>query len=146
MPFQIRRCSLVRNNAIEFGLLDTSVVIDLNKISRNQVPLSSCISALTLGELSAGLAIAKDQDVRLARQHQLQLVESTIELLPFDAQCARMYAHIVSAVHAIGRKARGPRTVDLMIAATAMAHRLPLFTRNIQDFKGCEKLIEIIKV
>jgi predicted nucleic acid-binding protein len=136
----------MRNNAIEFGLLDTSVVIDLNKIPRNEVPLSSCISALTLAELSAGLAVAKDQHVRLARQHQLQLVESTIELLPFDAQCARMYSHIVASVHAIGRKARGPRTVDLMIAATAMAHRIPLFTRNIQDFKGCEKLIEIVKV
>jgi predicted nucleic acid-binding protein len=136
----------MRNNAVEFGLLDTSVVVDLNKISRDQLPLSSCISALTLAELSAGLAVAKDQHVRLVRQHQLQLVESTIELLPFDAQCARMYAHIVSAVHAIGRKARGPRTVDLMIAATAMAHGIPLYTRNTQDLKGCEKLIEIVKV
>jgi predicted nucleic acid-binding protein len=146
MPSRISQCCRVKNNAIEFGLLDTSVVVDLNKIPRNEVPFTSCISALTLAELSAGLAVAKDQQVRLARQHQLQLVESTIELLPFDSQCARMYSHIVAAVHAIGRKTRGPRTVDLMIAATAMAHRLPLYTRNVQDLKGCEKLIEIIKI
>lgn len=146
MPSQINQCSHMGNNAVEFGLLDTSVVVDLNTIPRIELPFSSCISALTLAELSAGLAIAKDQQVRLARQHQLQLVESTIELLPFDAQCARMYSHIVAAVHSIGRKTRGPRTVDLMIAATAMAHRLPLYTRNMQDLKGCEKLIEIVKV
>ena len=146
MPSQINQCSQMGNSTIECGLLDTSVVVDLNKISRDKVPFSSCISALTLAELSAGLAVAKDQHVRLVRQHQLQLVESTIELLPFDAQCARMYSHIVAAVHAIGRKTRGPRTVDLMIAATAMAHRLPLYTRNAQDLKGCEKLIEIIKI
>ena len=146
MPFQTHQYSHVRSNAIECGLLDTSIVVDLNKISRDELPLSSCISALTLAELSAGLAVAKDQHVRLARQHQLQLVESTIELVPFDAQCARMYAHITAAVQAIGRKTRGPRAVDLMIAATAMAHRLPLYTRNTQDLKGCENLVEIIAV
>lgn len=146
MPSQTRQCFQVKSNAIECGLLDTSVVVDLNKIPKDDFPLSSCISALTLAELSAGLAVAKNQNVRLARQHQLQLVESTIELVPFDAQCARMYAHIAAAVHAIGRKTRGPRAVDLMIAATAMAHRLPLYTRNAEDLKGCEKLIDIINV
>jgi predicted nucleic acid-binding protein len=136
----------MKSDSIDFGLLDTSVVVDLNEISKGQLPHSSCISALTLAELSAGLAIAKEPNVRLVRQFHLQLVEASLELLPFDSQCARMYAHVVAAVQSSGRKARGARAVDLMIAATAMAHRLPLYTRNAADLKGCEKLVQIIAV
>jgi len=45
-----------------------------------------------------------------------------------------------------GRKARGPRAVDLWIAATACAHDLPLFTRNIDDLRGLEGLVRVVAI
>ena len=47
---------------------------------------------------------------------------------------------------ATGRKARGARAVDLLIAATAISAQLPLYTRNPKDFKALEKLLEIVPV
>lgn len=46
----------------------------------------------------------------------------------------------------MGRKPRGARAVDLMIAATALAHGLPLYTRNAKDLQGLDDLIEIVDV
>jgi predicted nucleic acid-binding protein len=50
------------------------------------------------------------------------------------------------ATERIGRKARGSRTVDLMIASTALAWDLPLYTLNVKDLRGLEGLIEIVDV
>jgi predicted nucleic acid-binding protein len=47
---------------------------------------------------------------------------------------------------AAGRKARGARAVDLLIAATALSVDLPLYTRNGDDFRGIEQLVEIVVV
>ncbi len=47
---------------------------------------------------------------------------------------------------AAGRKARGPRAVDLLIAATALASELPLYTRNGDDFLGLEQLVQVVVV
>lgn len=69
-----------------------------------------------------------------------------IEALPFESRCARAYGQIYAAAIATGRKARGSRSVDLMIAATALVHRLPLYTLNPKDLRGLEDLIEIVDV
>jgi len=58
----------------------------------------------------------------------------------------RAYGLVYAAVHRRGRKARGGRAVDLMIAATALAHDLPLYTRNAKDLQGLEELIKIVDV
>ena len=55
--------------------------------------------------------------------------------LPFGTEAARMYGRVAAAVVAVGRKPRR-RVADLMIAATAMAENLPLFTTNPGDFAG----------
>ena len=83
---------------------------------------------------------------RARRQHRLQRFEASVEALPFDPACARAYGPIYAAVDATGRKARGARAVDLMIAATALAHDLPLYTLNAKDLRGLEDLIEIVDV
>jgi len=69
-----------------------------------------------------------------------------MEALPFDSTCARAYGVAYAAVERIGRKPRGGRAIDLMIAATALAHDLPLYTRNAKDLRGVEDLIEIVDV
>ena len=69
-----------------------------------------------------------------------------MEAIPFDAVAARAYGRVFAAVVAGGRKARGKRAMDLLIAATAAAADLPLYTRNIDDFSGLEGVVEIVEV
>ncbi len=124
------------------GLLDTSVVIDLGRIDPDLLPEMAAISAVTLAELAVGPHATSDPRERAHRQDRLQRVEAYFDPLPFDAQCARAFGVICGAVADHGRRARG-RAFDLQIAATALAARLPLFTRNPDDFRGLEELIEV---
>lgn len=99
---------------------------------------------MTLAELIVGPQVADDELTRARRQTHLTRIEHTVEVLPFDIPSARAWARIYAAVARIGRKPRGSRALDLMIAATALAHRLPLYTMNAKDFRGLEGLIEIV--
>lgn len=116
------------------GLLDTSVVIALEGLTAEQLPEEPAISALTLAELAAGPLATDDEDERARRQDRLQRVETLLDPLPFDAAAARAYGRVYAATRAAERKPRGARAVDLMIAAVALAHELPPFTRNPDDF------------
>ena len=126
------------------GLIDTSVAIALGSIASDRLPLELAVSALTLAELASGPAMALDSSVRAARQEQLQRVEATFEVLAFDSACARGYGRICAEVAAAGRKPRGARSVDLMIAATALAHQIPLYTLNPADLRGLDELVEVV--
>lgn len=95
-------------------------------------------------ELTGGPYAAESASKKARRQDHLQRVEANLECLEFDAHCARAYGPIYSAVVDVGRKPRGPRIVDLMIAATALAHALPLYTLNAGDLRGLDDLIEIV--
>ena len=128
------------------GLVDTSVVIDLDRIDAAHLPSELAISALTMGELAAGPHATNDPAERARRQDRLQRAEATFDPLPFDGDSARAYGRIYAAIVAIGRKARGPRAVDLLIAATALAVDLPLYTRNVDDFRGIEDILTIVAV
>lgn len=130
----------------ERGLLDTSVVIALGDLDPGVLPKQMSVSALTLAELSSGTHAATDELERARRQNRLQRYEVEVGSLPFDPDCARAYGSIYAAIRRIGRKARGARMVDLMIAATAHAHDLPLYTRNAKDLRGLEELIEVVDV
>jgi predicted nucleic acid-binding protein len=128
------------------GLLDTSVAVDLGSIDSARFPTEIAISALTLAELTAGPHAASDEIMQARRQLHLQNVEANFETISFGPACARAYGRIYAAVDNAGRKPRGGRAVDLMIAATAVAHDLPLYTRNAKDLHGLEDLIEIVDV
>jgi predicted nucleic acid-binding protein len=128
----------------ESGLIDTSVVIALGAIDVTRLPRDSAVSTLTMAELASGPVSAKDPAERARRQETLQRAEATFEALPFDPSCARVYARVYAAVADAGRKPRGSRTLDLMIAATALAHGLPLYTLNASDLRGLDDLIEIV--
>ena len=127
-------------------MLDTSVVIDLDELNPLLLPVSVAVSALTIAELAAGPHATQDADERGRRQDRLQRTEATFDPLPFDADAARAYGRIFAAVMATGRKARGARAVDLLIAATALASELPLYTRNGDDFRALDGLVEIVVV
>jgi len=126
------------------GLLDTSVVIDIETLDPSQLPVEVAISALTMAELAAGPHATSDPAERGRRQDRLQRAEAAFDPLPFDTDAARAYGRVFSAVMATGRKARGARAVDLLIAATALAAGLPLYTRNGDDFLALDDLVEVV--
>jgi hypothetical protein len=130
----------------ERGLVDTSVLIDLDHIEPAALPSELAISALTLAELAAGPHATTDPDERARRQDRLQRTEATFEPLPLDASVARAYGRVYSATTAAGRKARGRRAFDLIIAATAVSNELPLYTRNPSDFEGLASLVDVVAV
>jgi predicted nucleic acid-binding protein len=127
----------------ERGLLDTSVVIDLERIDAASLPDTMAVSALTMAELAAGPHATTDRTERARRQDRLQRAEAIFAALPFDARCARAFGRVYAAVARKGRKARGRRAVDLLIAATAIAEGLPLYTRNPDDFAGLGRLLDL---
>jgi len=136
----------VPDEPVPRGIIDTSVVIDLERVTARDLPRELAVSAVTMAELAAGPHATPDAAERARRQDRLQRAEATFEPLPIDAQVARAYGRIYAAVLAAGRKARGARSLDLLIAATALAAGLPLYTRNPDDFRGTESLIEIFAV
>jgi len=130
----------------ERGLLDTSVLIDLDQIDAARLPITVAVSALSMAELAAGPHATSDADERGRRQDRLQRAEATFDPLAFDGDAARAYGRVFASVMAAGRKARGARAVDLLTAATALSVDLPLYTRNGDDFRGIEQLVEIVVV
>lgn len=120
------------------------MLIDLERLDPNDLPVESAISAITLAEIAAGPHATTDPDERARRQDRLQRVEAIFDPLPFDAESSRAYGRVYAAVASAGRKARGARAVDLLIAATACALDLPLYTRNPEDFQALDNLIEVV--
>ena len=128
------------------GLLDTSVIIDLERVDPEQLPIESAVSAITMAELAAGPHATQDPDERARRQDRLQRAEAVFDPLPFDSEASRAYGRVYAAVVGAGRKARGARVIDLLIAATACSAGLPLYTRNPDDFRALHELVEIVNV
>lgn len=128
------------------GLLDTSVIIDWHDPAViAALPDEMAISAISAAELAAGPHLATDRVEAAKRQARLQEVESTLEPIQFDGATVRSYGLIVAAVVGEGRTPRS-RFADLLIAATAHANQLDLYTRNADDFTGLEKLVRVIAV
>jgi predicted nucleic acid-binding protein len=127
------------------GLADTSVILDIDQIDANDLPGEVAVSTVTLAELAAGPLATSDPAERARRQDRLQRVEATCDPVPFDVAAARAYGRIYASVVAAGRKARGRRAVDLLIAATALAADLPLYTRNPDDFAALTD-VEVVAV
>jgi tRNA(fMet)-specific endonuclease VapC len=122
------------------GVLDTSTVILLSRFQdAASLPQEPLITAVTLAELSVGPLVARDDTERAARQAHLQQAESDFEPLPFDAAAARAFGRVAASLRRAGRKPAA-RAYDAMIAATAIAAGLPIYTCNPDDFSGIDDL------
>jgi predicted nucleic acid-binding protein len=118
------------------GLLDTSTVILLPRLrDPSGLPDEPTISAITLAELSVGPLVATDAAERAARQAHVQQAEADFTPVPFDAAAARAFGRVASDLRRSGRKPTA-RAFDALIAATAIAHDLPVHTVNPADFAG----------
>jgi len=126
------------------GVIDTNVIVLLGRLSTEHLPAEPVITAVTLAELSVGPLVATDERERSARQAHLQQAEADFDPLPFDAGAARAFGQVAASLRRAGRKTAA-RAYDAMIAATAIAHDLPLYTCNPADFAGIEGL-EVIAV
>lgn len=129
----------------ESGVLDTCTYIDLGQLDPVSLPRVVEITAITMAELQQGVAMAKNALTRAARTELLGAAIVDFEPLPFDGEAAARYGTLV-ALTVEARRDPGPRRMDLMIAAIASAHDLPLFTRNTNDFAGLEDMVAIIAV
>ena len=125
------------------GLIDTSVLIDLESIEESALPRELAVACVTFAELAAGPHATKDPEERARRQDRLERAHAIFDPLPFDRDVARAYGRVYAAVRNVGRRARGQRFADLLIAATALSHQLPLYTRNPRDFVGLDSLLQI---
>ncbi|HRY08337.1 MAG TPA: type II toxin-antitoxin system VapC family toxin [Candidatus Nanopelagicales bacterium] len=123
-----------------------SVVIDLERIDPRTLPIEVAVTAITMAELAAGPHATTDPAEKARRQDRLQRAEAAFDALAFDTAAARAYGLMYAAVMAQGRKARGARAVDLLIAAVAAARGIPLVTRNPEDFTGLAGLVTVIEV
>lgn len=124
------------------ALLDTSVVIasDLAPL-----PGELAISSVTLAEIHFGVLVAKEGGVRAERLRRLLILQRTFDALPIDDAVAASYGQVAAAVVDAGRRPRA-RSMDLLIAATAHAHSARLYTRNVDDFRGVDGLVDVVEV
>ena len=127
------------------GLLDTSVLIDIDRIDPGALPDETAIASITLAELAAGPHATRDPEERARRQDRLLWAAATWDPLPFDAAAARAYGRLFATTAAAGRTGRR-RLADLLIAATAAANGLPLYTRNAVDLEGLGGVVEVVAI
>jgi len=114
-------------------------------ITQRELRNESAISAVTLAELAAGPHATSDQEERTRRQGWLQWAAATWDALPFDAEATRMYGRMFAAARPGGQSSRA-RLADLLIASTASANGLPLYTRNRSDFRALRELVTVVPI
>ena len=124
------------------ALLDTSVLIGTDVAALDG---ELAISAASLAELHFGVLVTRDAATRAERLRRLSVLQRTFDALPVDDGVAASYGQLAAAVADAGRTPRS-RVFDLLIAATAHAHDARLYTRNADDLRGLDDLVEIVPV
>ena len=130
--------------AFDRALLDTSVVIDYPAQLVAAHTATAAVSTITLAELAYGLHTS-DPLVNAARAQRYHWIGNTFDPIPFDSDAARTYGALCASVRAAGRDPK-PRRFDLLIAAVALALRIPLITRNGKDFQGIHDSLTLVTV
>lgn len=109
------------------ALLDTSVIIGGDLPFESDPPTSAAISVITLGELRAGVALARRADMRSGRERRLAAVRAAFMSLPVDEEVAEWFGNVLAVARAERRTAKA---TDLLIIATAGAYGRVLYTRD----------------
>jgi predicted nucleic acid-binding protein len=128
------------------GLLDTTVFIADEagrELAEDRVPEESAVSVVTLAELRAGVLAAPTTDVRAQRMVTLSVAQD-MQVLPVDHAVAEVWAHLRVRLAELNRRVN---VNDLWIAATALAHRLPVVTQD-SDFDPIEGIagLSVVRV
>ena len=121
-------------------LLDTNVVSELRKPKphgavlqwiQNVPDADLHISAVTIGEIQAGIELTREQDESKAAEldQWLELVSGSFNVVPMDALVFRIWARLM-------HRSSDTLYEDAMIAAAAKVHKLTVVTRNVTDFKS----------
>jgi predicted nucleic acid-binding protein len=129
----------------ERGLVDTNIVIHWERLDPSELPAEVAVSAVTVAELAAGVHAARTAQARAVRLDVLQRIESAYDPIAFDVAAARFYGRIAAAVRAAGRSPRA-RVADQMIAETAAAQGLPVYTTNIDDLAHLDGIVAVVAV
>ena len=124
------------------GVLDTSVLIASDV---QPLPGHLAISVISLAELHYGVLVAKSGDARATRLARLAGLQKRFDPLPVDDAVAESYGRLAAKIVSLGRQPRS-RVMDLLIAATAHAHGATLYTRNAEDLRGIEDVLDIVSV
>ncbi len=124
------------------GVLDTSILIATDI---QPLPGELAISVISLAELHYGVLVAQSADARAVRLSRLSGLQKRFDPLPVDEAVADSYGRLAAKTVSQRRQPRG-RVMDLLIAATAHAHSATLYTRNADDLRGLEDLIDIVTV
>jgi len=124
------------------GILDTSTLILAERLSPDDLPAYPTITAVTLAELTAGTLAATDPAEKATRLARLERAVAGFEPLVFGTVAARAYGAVADSMRRAGRKPTA-RAFDALIAATAIANNLPLYTCNPSDFQAIDGLIVI---
>ena len=106
------------------ALLDTSVVIAV-ALPLDELPDTASISVVTIGELYAGVHLAKAPEARRLRQARLDAVRRAFAPIPVDEPIAERYGEVLAVARREGRSAKA---TDVLIVATAASTSLPLMT------------------
>jgi predicted nucleic acid-binding protein len=123
--------------SVQRGVLDTSVFI-AQETGRPlaELPDMAAVSVITLAELHLGVLMAQGSAVRAKRLRTLTMVQGAFEPLPIEAEVARTFAELVAEARRHGKR---PKIMDTWIAATAVAHNLPVYTQD-EDFMEIPKV------
>lgn len=116
-----------------------AVIVLADHIDDPRLPARVFISAITLAGLSVGPLVAESETERADRLGVLQHAEASIDALAFDASAARAFVRVSADLRIAGRQSSS-RALDALIAATALAHGMPLVTANARDFEGIRGL------
>ncbi len=124
------------------GLLDTSVfVAEERRRPLGALPETAAISVVTIAELHLGVLMADDPPIRAQRLRTLSAVEGLFEPLLVDATVARAFAELAAEARRQGKR---PKIMDTWIAATAVAHGLPVYTQD-EDFLAIPQ-VRVVRV
>ena len=124
------------------GLLDTFNFLLLAFIPEEELPERDEFSAITLAEVLIGAPLARSEAERFTRQQQAATALTAFTPIPFGKNEAIAYRDLGAALHDRGASFRSRRN-DLMIAATAMVHDLPVLTLDSKDFSTISQLVGI---
>lgn len=131
------------NSRSDFFLSSTS--LEWRLVDRASLPDESALSAVTLAELAASSHGTNDKRERARRQDRLQWAAATWDALPFNTEAARSYGRVFAATRAAGRSSR-TGLADALIASTAAANSLAVYTRNPSDFAGLEQIVKVVAI